>query len=426
MKQPPLYITPKSVDMILADKYTLENGTDIYTLKTDDFEVLRVTFVFRAGTSTQDVSFSASATANMLGEGSRDMTAHQVAEKIDYYGSYFDVNIDRDYTYITFCCLSKFTEQTLEVAEQVILYPTFVESELKTYCTKRKQQLSIERTKVNIKGREAFAQALFGDTHPYGISAPTDAYDTLTRDDLVSFYNRFYTANNCFVVCSGQITDDVRRSIDKLVNKLPVREVQQPVEFPATQSALYKFVEHKNALQSSIYVGKRLFTRTHPDFLGMQVATTLLGGYFGSRLMQNLREQRGYTYGVLSAMINFERDGYLAIATQVGTDVTRDALKQIYIEIERLRTEIVSDEELSLVKNIIIGEMMRIIDGPFGIADITIENILCNDDNNIIATNIKRINEMTPQTILELAQKYLQREDFTTVIAGMEGDYENL
>lgn len=422
MKQPQ-FITPDSVDMVLADRRTLQNGTNIHTLQTNDFEVLRITFVFMAGTSVQKVPFSASATANMLSEGSRDMTAHQIAEKIDYYGSYFDVNIDRDCTYITFCCLSKFTEQTLEVAEQIILYPTFVESELNTYCTKRKQQLSIERTKVNIRGREAFSEALFGKNHPYGTSAPTEAYDTLKREDLISFYNNFYTADNCFVVCSGQITDDVRTSLDRLVNKLPKRKAVASVEFPEAESCLYRFVEHKNALQSSIYIGKRLFTRTHPDFLGMQVTTTILGGYFGSRLMQNLREQRGYTYGVLSAMINFEKDGYLAIATQVGTDVTQDALKQIYIEIERLRVEMVTEEELALVKNIIIGEMMRIIDGPFGIADITIENILCGYDNNIIATNIKRINEMTPKTILELAQKYLKRDELTTVIAGVEGDY---
>ena len=137
MTQPPLVI-PATVEVPQAEKTTLANGATLYTLASDDFEVLRITFVFRAGSAVQRVPFSASAAANMLAEGTRDMTAQQIAEQLDYYGSYFDVNIDRDYAYISFCTLSKFFGQTLAVAEQVLLHPTFPEEELRTYCAKRK------------------------------------------------------------------------------------------------------------------------------------------------------------------------------------------------------------------------------------------------------------------------------------------------
>ena len=150
----------------------------------------------------------------------------------------------------------------------------------------------------------------------------------------------------------------------------------------------------------------------------MQVVATALGGYFGSRLMQNLREEHGYTYGVVSAMVNFEREGYFAIATQVGTDVTQPALAACYAEIERLRTEPMPEEELALVKNMMAGEMMRILDGPFGIADVTIENILCSTDNGIIDENLRRIRAMTPADVQRLARKYLAREELVTVVAG--------
>ena len=421
MNQPPL-IVPDSVEMLNAEKHTQKNGVDLYILETNDFEVVRVSFVFKAGTSMQSTPFTASATVNMLSEGSKNMTAHQIAEKIDYYGSYFDVNIDRDYTYVTFCSLSKFIEPTLEVAEEVILNPIFPEGEIKTYCTKRKQQLTIERTKINIKAREAFAQSLFGEQHPYGVSAPTEGYDSLTREKIINFYNQFYCAENCFVVCSGNITDKEQSAIEQIIAKLPQGKRSSEVTFPATKSIPYRFIEHTDAVQSSLYLGKILFTRTHPDFLAMQVVTTLLGGYFGSRLMQNLREQRGYTYGVMAAMINFEKEGYLAIATQVGSEVTHDALAQIHNEIALLCTELVSEQELALVKNIMIGEMMRIIDGPFGIADVTIENTLCGRDNDVIEENVKRIQAITPQTILELSQKYLQKESLTTVIVGAKDE----
>lgn len=419
MTQPPLVI-PSDVEVAQAEKTVLANGSALYTLASDDFSVLRITFVFRAGSAMQRVPFSASAAANMLAEGTRDMTAHQIAERLDYYGSYYDVNIDRDYAYISFCSLSKFFDQTLAVAEQVLLHPTFPEKELHTYCAKRKQRLAVERTKVDVEAREAFARALFGARHPYGIAADESEYDKLTRNDIAGFFKSHYTADNGFVVCSGRIGDHERQAVAALAEQLPQRRAADKAPFPAPETQHEAFVEHPGAVQSSIRIGRLLFPREHPDFLGMQVVASALGGYFGSRLMQNLREEHGYTYGVVAAMVNFEREGYFAVAAQVGTEVTRDALREIYTEIERLRTEPMPAGELSLVKNIMVGEMMRILDGPFGIADVTIENILCGRDHTVINENIGRIQAMTPADIRRLAQKYLAREDLVTVVAGAE------
>ncbi|MBQ2008397.1 MAG: insulinase family protein, partial [Alistipes sp.] len=131
-----------------------------------------------------------------------------------------------------------------------------------------------------------------------------------------------------------------------------------------------------------------------------------------------LRERNGFTYGVFSAMVNFQHTGYLAIATQVGAEVTDEALRQIAYEIERLREEKIPEQELLLVKNIMAGEMMRILDGPFGIADVTTENILCGFDNHQIEENLQRIRQTTPDELLTLAQRYLTAEDMVTVVAG--------
>ncbi len=394
------------------------NGVKIYTLHSDEFEVLRLSFVFGAGSVRQRQPFVASATANLLSEGSPTMSSQQIAEKLDYYGSYYDVNIDRDYTYINFCSLTKFVKPTLEVAEQIILHPSFPTAEVETYAAKRKQRLTIERQRIETKAREEFARSLFGEAHPYGITSPTEGYDTLSREDIVEFFESHYNAQNAFVVCSGKVTEHELTLIEQLVEAMPTSKPLAPVEFPAADQRPYHLVEDQSAVQSSIRIGRLLFTRSHPDFLGMQVVATILGGYFGSRLMQSLREERGYTYGVVSAMVNFSDEGYLAVATQVGKEVTDDALEIIYDQIEQLRHQRVSDEELTMVKHIMAGEMMRILDGPFGIADVTIENILCGRDNSIIEHNLERIEQITPEEIVRLAQKYLAREDLVTVVAG--------
>ncbi|MBE6182437.1 MAG: insulinase family protein [Rikenellaceae bacterium] len=416
MKQPPLII-PAEVTLAQAAYTTLRNGVSLYTLASEEFEVLRVTFVFRAGSSVQQIPFSASAAANLLSEGTRSLTAVEVAERLDFHGSWFDVNIDRDNAYISFCMLSKFFEPTMDVAEQILLHPLFPDEEVVTYCAKRKQRLAIERAKVDTRAREAFAHALFGAQHPYGISSDEACYDSLLRDDIVAFYNRCYTADNCFVVCSGRIGIREQQRIAAIAEQLPQGVALHP-DFPQPETTRELFVEHAGAVQSSIRIGRLLFPRQHPDFFGMQVVAMTLGGYFGSRLMQNLREERGYTYGVVSAMVNFEQAGYLAIATQVGTEVTQAALCEIRAEIERLRQELMPAEELELVKNMMVGEMMRILDGPFGIADVTIENILCGVDNGVIGRNIERVRAMTPADIQLLAQRYLAPEELITVVAG--------
>lgn len=417
MIEQPEIVIPSSVDMPRAERTTTKNNVPIYTLRADDFEVVRLSFVFRAGTSMQHKPFSASATANMLGEGTMTMTAQQIADNLDFYGSYFDVNIDRDYTYISFCSLKKFFAQTAEVAREIILSPTFPERELATYCLKRKQGLAIERKKIDMQSRELFAQALFGEKHPYGISADESLYDELRREDLLALYEELYTADNCFVVCSGNITDDVMTTITSIVEALPTGSTRE-VSFPTTQTANTLRRDIESALQSSIRIGRLLFTRTHPDFVGMQVVAAALGGYFGSRLMQNLREEHGYTYGVMAAMVNFEREGYLAIATQVAREQRDNALREIYAEIERLRMELMSEEELQMVKNVMIGEMLRILDGPFGIADVTIENIMCGMDNTATEECLRRIFAITPEEVRDLAHKYLKREDLVEVVVG--------
>jgi len=409
---------PERVDVPVASLTTLANGVRLYLLENHDQQVVRLSFVFGAGSSRQNRFFSATAAANLLSEGSDRFTARQIAEQLDFYGSYFDIAVDRDVVVVSFCALSKFFLPTLQTAEEILLRPAFPQDEFDSYRIKRRQRLEIERRKVDVRVREAFAAAMFGSEHPYGVSAPLSAYDELSRDEVVDFYRRHYTADNCFVVCSGDLSDEVLKAIENICMQLPQSGERAPLIFPASVQTPQVRLEHAGAVQSAVRVGRMLFTRNHPDYVGMQVVATVLGGYFGSRLMRNLREERGYTYGVFAAMANLDRAGYMAIATQVAAEAREDTLHQIYTEIERLRTELISEQELALVKNIMVGEMMRILDGPFGIVDVTIENVQCGTDNHAIERTVEAIRCCTPEDVQRLAEKYLRREDLVEVTVG--------
>ncbi|MCL2561760.1 MAG: insulinase family protein [Rikenellaceae bacterium] len=440
-KTQPAIRTPEAIAVPLAEMQTLSNGVRLYTLDCSDHDVVRFSFVFHAGTAMQSVPFSASSTANLLSEGTQRHSAQQIAEILDYHGSFFEVTIDRDYAVINFASLLKYFPQTLAMASEIVLHPTFAQDEVTLYCEKRKQRLAVERSKATMKARELFGTALFGAEHPYGVSYDESLYDDLTREDVVEFYKRHYTAGNCFVVCSGRVGEREREMIAEVAARIPVGvsaghasaslsdqstrggEVAASVEFPTPHSTPFAFRAHEGAVQSSVRMGVLLFPRTHPDFIAMQVLCTVLGGYFGSRLVRNLREKHGYTYGAFASMATLEHAGYMAIATEVATEATQDAIAQIFSEIERLRTEPVGGEELQMVKNIMTGEVMRILDGPFGIADVTIENVSNGTTNDYNDRWLAEVRDITPERLLDVARRYLPPDAFTTVVVGDKSLY---
>ncbi len=411
---------PERLRIMHARVHEGPQGVRFHILDAPEYEVVRFSFVFRAGSSWQRAPFSASATANNLAEGSRMMAAQQIAEGLDFYGSYYDVTVDRDWCVASFVCLSRFFGNTVRLAREILLSPAFPEKELRTYCDKSRQNLTISRTKSDFAARELFARSIYGAGHPYGTSSPEAAYDALTREDLLDFYRRFYTAANCFVVISGDVRDDYLRSLEEMVADMPTGTVPGGRIFPEPESVHTAAALFPEAVQSSVRVGRVLFPRTHPDYTGMQVVASVLGGYFGSRLVRNLREEHGYTYGAFSAMVNFDCSGYFAATTDVGAQFTEAAVAETMKEIERLRNEPVPEEELDLVRNIMAGELMRILDGPFGIADVTIENVQNGTDNSYVERFAEEVRSITPGRVLDLARTYLAPEKLTTVITGPE------
>lgn len=411
---------PHSVPLPDTNTRILANGIKLMSLRAGTQDVLRLSIIFRAGTRYQKIPFAASAMLNMLSEGSANFSSADIADHLDFYGIYYDTNIDRDFSMITIGCLNRFLPETLRLLEDILLTPLFEEKELRTYATKRKQNIRIEREKPSFVAREEFSKALFGAEHPYGLASNESLYDSLTRDHLVEHYNDYYTASNCFAVCSGMVEQPQIEQIEAMLSKIPTRQTNQSDKFVAEPNGITGevVVEREGALQSSIRMGKVLFPKSHPDYNAMQILSTILGGYFGSRLVSNLRENKGYTYGIYSAMVTLEKQGYFAIATDVAADHTKDAVEQIVMEIERLRTEIVPNEELDMVRNTIIGELMRLVDGPFGIADITIESEQCNRSNETINEFLTEVKNITPDRIRELAARYLDPTTLTTVIVG--------
>lgn len=421
-KTPPLRHIPNKINIAKAEEITLPNGVLLLVINAGSEDVCRLDFNFFAGSRYQQKRVESRATFAMLTEGSANFSSLQIAEKFDFYGSFCEHATDRDFGKVTLLSLNKYLDQSLEVLEQVIKYPIFPEKELETYRIKGKQSLIVELEKVSTLARQDFFKGLFGTSHPYGVYAEPQDYIDLQRAHLIDFHKKFITSNRCTIVLSGKIGENELKTVIKHFGEESWGEKSTPlVDFPAINTPSQKkyFSYKADAVQSAIRIGRQLVDRKHHDYCGIVVLNTILGGYFGSRLMKNIREDKGYTYGISSSILTLRELCVFVIGTEVGAEFTLPAIKEIYSEIDRLRTEPISEVELDLVRNYLLGELLRSFDGAFAIADSITSLFEYNDLNyDFFEKTIETIKTITPEQIMNLANTYLRTNDLTECIAG--------
>jgi len=261
---------------------------------------------------------------------------------------------------------------------------------------------------------------MFGDAHPYAINNKLEDFDLITRKDLMQFYRTFYHSGNCHIIAAGMIDEQVLVLLDKHFggNDWAQNHSEKPEYVICTDPVKMHHVEKASGIQSAIRVGKFWVTKTHPDYHALSILVTIFGGYFGSRLMTNIREEKGYTYGIGSFVLNLKQASYLVISTEVGNEYVDPTLIEISAEMKRLQSQLISENELETVKSYLLGEFLRDFDGPFALAG-SFKAI--NDfglDYSFYDHYLTVLRSLTSQELLRLAQQYLDPEACYTVVAG--------
>ncbi|MGE5395302.1 MAG: M16 family metallopeptidase [Candidatus Saccharibacteria bacterium] len=417
---PPKVNPIEQVDIIKAQKHVLSNGIPVYYINAGSQDVVKIDFIFEAGTWFQPQNLVASICNSMFEEGSVKYTAAEIAERFDFYGAYLQLMVDQSYGYVNIISLGKYLAAILDITENIIKQPVFPEYELKVMIDKNKQKFLLENEKVKTLCQKKFTQVLFGTAHPYAIKNKLKDFDAVNRETLVEFYQSYYHSGNCRIIIAGKVDSSVLDMLEARFGGNDWKgEMHTPVDYaihPNTHK--YHFVEKANGMQSAIRVGKLWVDKSHPDAHGLSVLITILGGYFGSRLMTNIREEKGYTYGIGSFVLPLKHASYLIISTEVGNEYVEPTLKEITNEMTRLQTEPVSEDELETVKSYLLGEFLRDFDGPFALAGsfkaINDFDLDYSYYDNYLAT----LRNISSEQILRLAQQYLDPEDFYTVVAG--------
>lgn len=407
-----------TVQLLKAKPVTLANGLLVYTVDGADEEVIRLEIVFTSGMRAEHKKLVATATNYLLNAGTANMTSAEIMEKLDFYGAFYQHDNQLDRCSVSLYTLKKYFEETLTIFAEFIQKPTFPEEELETYIKNSIQRFEINNAKNDFRARREFHKALFGE-HPYGRKVEVEDFDELTREDIVAYHKEHYALHNAKFILSGNFSSYELNALQKAFYTFLPQE-KSITHYPNVNavSTVQFYEERAEALQSAIRIGKQIVHKTDPDYIQLSILTTVLGGYFGSRLMTNIREDKGYTYGIGAGIYPLLDTSFFYIATEVGVDVAQKALDEIYAEIQRLTEELIPDEELQLVKNYLKGAYIGSIENIFSHADKFKSIDLYGLDYGYYERYFKIIDETTSERLLQLAKEYFQRNTLTEVVIG--------
>lgn len=402
------------------EKFTLDNGVPVYAVNAGAEEVMMAELVFFSGNCYEDKNLVA-ATANfLLKNGTSEKNAFQLNEHFEYYGSFLNRACYNETATLTLHCLNKHIGELLPVMEEIICDSVLPEEELSVYKQNQKQRLSVSLKKSEFVASRLIDAYLYGEQHPYGKYTSHQDYDSLNREELVSFYNKYYKKGNCMIFTAGKLPAGLVSLLNKHFGQLPFgNNFQTPSSLISSEKKPGEKIRVTNdtkGMQGSIRIARPFPNRHHPDFRKAMVLNNIFGGYFGSRLMANIREDKGYTYGISSYLQNHIQHSAWLIGTEAGKDVCEAAIAEVYKEMKRLQEEPVGNEEMQLVRNYMMGSILGDLDGPFQIIARWKNYILNNLDGKHFYEAIDTIRNITPAELQELAQKYLNREEFYELV----------
>lgn len=422
-KSPPLIREVSQLTLPRPTLLRLDNGIPVYTLDYPEQEIFKLEAVFRAGRPEETQKLAARATAQLVREGTHTHTGAEIAEKIDFYGGTYSAPTNLDTSNFLLFSLKKYAAELLPVFAETLREPVFPEHELDTFRQTNIAELLVELEKPEVRAYREVTARIFGEQHPYGYNSTPDDYQALTRAHLQAHFDCWYTPANCRLFASGRVDDEILGLLNQhfgQIKKSGHIPDEQAIRFlPAPQAAGAPVaLPHPGSLQTAVKIGRRLFNRRHPDYNGMFVLNTLFGGYFGSRLMMNIREKRGFTYNIYSTADAMFHDGCFYIATEVNPGKASTAIREIFAEMRRLREEPVGDEELAMVRGYLLGMLLNGLDGPMNASDLVRGQIVDELPWEAFEQLVDTIRGITPAQLQELANRYLQPNDFWTVTVG--------
>lgn len=412
----PQLIDITHVDFTAPVSAKLNEEVMLYHMKEVPNETARFDLYFDAGKCRAPKGLPGFVNGLLL-TGTATKTSVAINNEINALGGFLESGISVENSVVTIYCLRENLIPIFDIITDAIANVAFIEKEVAEYLSDGKQRMKISQEKVSYLAQRKFQQNLFASNPVYSTPMEISDFDDINIDHLKEFHRKHYLNGLQKVVVVGDIDENdiahIKRNSEQFL-----LDKRGSFDGSLANKPGQNHVSKEGALQSAIRVGRTLFNKTHEDYLDFLILNTILGDYFGSRLMSNIREDKGYTYGIGTMLAELNETGYFLIATEVGTDVRENTLHEIKFELERLQNELIPEEELQLVKNYMLGQLLKSADGPYAMTDLFLSAELHGKDLDFYNLALTSIQSITAERLQELAKTYFKWEDMTIVSAG--------
>lgn len=414
----PKILPAKEVNIVGYEKINLESGIPCFGFNGVPYDIINIDLVFNAGRWTEKQPLASSFLSKTFKAGTTNKNAEQIAESIDFLGGTIRINQGYNSFTISLYCITKNLEDMLKILQELIVEANFPEHKVSFNKEKTITGLKINRQKAEFQADEAFKKMIYGDSHPYGYSMTEQRIKDVSRDSILAYFKENLIPKNLSIYVSGKYDNTTIGIINKYINNtIFPNTIVGNFDYKAESSKEMKqHIKLPKIEQASLIIGKQIDQPTTSGFYDFAVLNTILGGYFGSRLMKNIREDKGYTYGISSEIINFKHSSVWTISTEVGLDYVKPCIEEIYKEIQLLKTKKVGYQELDRVRNYMMGKMLRYFDGPFNTKNAYMTFWNTNRDIEHVTYIINSIKNVTSKRLQELANTHFDEESFYEVL----------
>ncbi len=415
----PEYRVPEDFDLVSPCRFTLANGATLFFLPTPGLDAVKLEVMGKSQRIALPMihTLVPSFTLHMLQEGTKHKNAEELANFFDFHATEVSPMLTYSHDGLSLLTTRKHLHDVLPVYSSLFTEAIFPQEMLEKRLSQKKLSLRLEREKSSSRASQLFRSCLFGAAHPYGAETTENHVDVITVDLLRSYYeNLLWQELEIFL--TGDFTDQEVAALCSSLGSLPNKHTAAPVTLPDSASLLTAIESREKAVQSSIRIGGWSIPKSHPDFIALSVFNTILGGYFGSRLIKNIREDKGHTYGIYATLAEIGDLNYWFVSADVKKEFYPEVIEEIYGEIRKL-TEIPLDmDELEVVRNYMIGQMLSRFSSSFDLMDRFRAVHHSGLDFGFYEAKLSYLKTFTADDMLDVGKKYFGNPPFIEVVVG--------
>lgn len=413
----------ESVDLLPYDKIVLSNGLPVYFINAGQQALIKIDVIFDAGNAFSMNPILPGAVNSLLNDGTEKYSSAHIAEMIDGKGAFYVPDLQKDFSQISLYLLNSFAKELLPLLTDMITHSVFPQEEVDMYKRNMKQRFLVEFEKVNVQSYQAFNNALFGNDSNYADNTKAEDFEKLQRDSIIEFYDERVKKSLNYIIVSGLIDDDVKREV---ISNFSTIEIDR--KKGSNNLIVYGDIAEKNDWikipgvdnnQVSLRIGTPTVVAGHKDYWGISLLTTIVGGYFGSRLNKVLREEKGLTYGVHGHLTNLKHAGFISIHTELNASNWEEAYSAIIDVFNDVKSNSINDSELEMVRRYIKGSLLQSLDGAFSYSSYLRNSLVYSLDENRVNHFINYLDKVEPKDLVRLAEQYLNEKDFYKIVAGV-------